>query len=192
MLLSLSGRFACKGSVHASLLLLRPCEHPKLALANKRSKIGQGQFGRSRSNFYGGRLGHPKHRLAWRYRKYAPDIGTLAQLEAAARDGKLGRGVAAEPSPALGVAKDEGRSPARGAGREVHREPAKPGVSQAGLPVRGVTIATAVWLGDEVDGGRLGGGVTLRLSLRTLSYTPERWSQFWSKVDRWGFRSPPE
>jgi hypothetical protein len=25
------------------------------------------------------------------------------------------------------------------------------------------------------------------LSLRALSDTPERWSQFWSKVDRWGF-----
>jgi len=28
--------------------------------------------------------------LAWRYRKYAPDIGTLAELEAAARDAKRG------------------------------------------------------------------------------------------------------
>jgi len=25
------------------------------------------------------------------------------------------------------------------------------------------------------------------LSLRTLSYPPERWSQFWSKVDQWGY-----
>jgi hypothetical protein len=31
------------------------------------------------------------------------------------------------------------------------------------------------------------GGAAVVLSLRTLSYTPERWSQFWSKVDRWGF-----
>jgi hypothetical protein len=30
-------------------------------------------------------------------------------------------------------------------------------------------------------------GATVVLSLRALSYTPERWSQFWSKVDRWGF-----
>ena len=30
-------------------------------------------------------------------------------------------------------------------------------------------------------------GSTVVLSLRTLSYTPERWGQFWSKVDRWGF-----
>lgn len=30
-------------------------------------------------------------------------------------------------------------------------------------------------------------GAAVVLSLRALSYTPERWSQFWSKVDRWGF-----
>ena len=31
------------------------------------------------------------------------------------------------------------------------------------------------------------GGAAAVLSLRCLSYTPERWSQFWSKIDRWGF-----
>jgi hypothetical protein len=31
------------------------------------------------------------------------------------------------------------------------------------------------------------GGAAVVLSLRALSYTPERWSQFWAKVDRWGF-----
>src|SRR3954468_13410990 len=31
------------------------------------------------------------------------------------------------------------------------------------------------------------GGAAVVLSLRALSYTPERWNQFWSKVDRWGF-----
>src|SRR5512135_1656670 len=30
-------------------------------------------------------------------------------------------------------------------------------------------------------------GAAVVLSLRALSYTPERWSQFWSKMDRWGF-----
>ena len=30
-------------------------------------------------------------------------------------------------------------------------------------------------------------GAAVVLSLRALSYTTERWSQFWSKVDRWGF-----
>ena len=30
-------------------------------------------------------------------------------------------------------------------------------------------------------------GAAVVLSLRALSHTPERWSQFWSKVDRWGF-----
>jgi len=35
--------------------------------------------------------------LAWRYRKYAPDIGTLAQLEAEARDAK--RGLWSQPNP---------------------------------------------------------------------------------------------
>ena len=52
--------------------------------------------------------------LAWRYRKYAPDIGTLAELEAAARDAKRGLWSQPNPAPALGVAKDQGRSPARG------------------------------------------------------------------------------
>ena len=35
--------------------------------------------------------------LAWRYGKYAPDIGTLAELEAAARDAK--RGLWSQPNP---------------------------------------------------------------------------------------------
>jgi hypothetical protein len=30
-------------------------------------------------------------------------------------------------------------------------------------------------------------GAAVVLSLRALSYTPERWDQFWEKVDRWGF-----
>lgn len=30
-------------------------------------------------------------------------------------------------------------------------------------------------------------GASVVLSLRALSYTPGRWDQFWSKVDRWGF-----
>jgi hypothetical protein len=30
-------------------------------------------------------------------------------------------------------------------------------------------------------------GAAVVLSLRALSYTPERWGQFWSKVGRWGF-----
>ena len=36
--------------------------------------------------------------LSWWYRKYAPDIGTLAELEAAARDAKRGRGRSRTPS----------------------------------------------------------------------------------------------
>ena len=31
------------------------------------------------------------------------------------------------------------------------------------------------------------GGAAVVLSPRALSYTTERWNQFWSKVDRWGF-----
>jgi hypothetical protein len=30
-------------------------------------------------------------------------------------------------------------------------------------------------------------GAAAVLSLRTLSYTPERWQQFWTKIDRYGF-----
>ena len=30
-------------------------------------------------------------------------------------------------------------------------------------------------------------GASVVLSPRALSYTPERWARFWSKVDRWGF-----
>ncbi len=32
-----------------------------------------------------------------------------------------------------------------------------------------------------------GPGAAAVLSLRCLSHTPERWDQFWAKVDRWGF-----
>ena len=31
------------------------------------------------------------------------------------------------------------------------------------------------------------GGAAAVLSLRCLTHTPERWEQFWSKVERWGF-----
>jgi hypothetical protein len=31
------------------------------------------------------------------------------------------------------------------------------------------------------------GGAAVVLRLRALSYTPGRWDEFWSKVDRWGF-----
>ena len=30
-------------------------------------------------------------------------------------------------------------------------------------------------------------GAAAVLSLRCVTYTPERWEQFWSKVDRYGF-----
>jgi hypothetical protein len=30
-------------------------------------------------------------------------------------------------------------------------------------------------------------GSAVVLSLRALTYTPERWDQFWWKVDRWGY-----
>ena len=30
-------------------------------------------------------------------------------------------------------------------------------------------------------------GAAAVLSLRCLSHTPERWDQFWAKIDRWGF-----
>jgi hypothetical protein len=31
------------------------------------------------------------------------------------------------------------------------------------------------------------GGAAVVFSLRLLSYTPERWDEFWSKLDRCGF-----
>ena len=31
-------------------------------------------------------------------------------------------------------------------------------------------------------------GAAVVLSLRTLSYTAERWEQFWAKLDRYGFQ----
>jgi len=102
--------------------------------------------------------------LAWRYRKYAPDIGTLAQLEAAARDAKRGLW-SAEPPPALGVAKDQGRSPARG----VHREPANPRLSQAGVPERGLHLpgqSHAVQLGRRGGEGRVPRGKGLSSSVK--------------------------
>ena len=47
-----------------------------------------------------------------------------------------------------------------------------------------------VWRVDpfpSADGDAAPHAAAVVLSLRALSYTPERWGQFWSKVDRWGF-----
>ena len=39
-------------------------------------------------------------------------------------------------------------------------------------------------LGDEEEEERFGGGVE---PAGRCTYTPERWDQFWWKVDRWGY-----
>jgi hypothetical protein len=67
------------------------------------------------------------------------------------------------------------------AGRVAANEPIGSGVTEAACKV----IVKQRLCGSGMQWTEEGSAVVL--SLRALSYTPERWSQFWSKVDRWGF-----
>jgi hypothetical protein len=67
------------------------------------------------------------------------------------------------------------------AGRVAANEPIGSGVTEAACKV----IVKQRLCGSGMKWTE--GGSAVVLSLRALSYTPERWGQFWSKVDRWGF-----
>jgi hypothetical protein len=67
------------------------------------------------------------------------------------------------------------------AGRVVANEPIGSGVTEAACKV----IVKQRLCGSGMKWSE--GGAAVVLSLRTLSYTPGRWDEFWSKVDRWGF-----
>ena len=67
------------------------------------------------------------------------------------------------------------------AGRVAASEPIGSGVTEAACEV----IVKQRLCGSGMKWRE--GGAAVVLSLRTLSYTPGRWDEFWSKVDRWGF-----
>jgi hypothetical protein len=67
------------------------------------------------------------------------------------------------------------------ASRVTAHEPIGSGVTEAACKV----IVKQRLCGSGMKWSENGSAVVL--SLRALSYTPERWDQFWSKVDRWGF-----
>lgn len=67
------------------------------------------------------------------------------------------------------------------AGRVAANEPIGSGVTEAACKV----IVKQRLCGSGMKWTEEGSAVVL--SLRALSYTPERWGQFWSKVDRWGY-----
>jgi hypothetical protein len=67
------------------------------------------------------------------------------------------------------------------AARVAANEPIGSGVTEAACKV----IVKQRLCGSGMKWAEEGSAVVL--SLRTLSYTPDRWQQFWSKVDRWGF-----
>jgi hypothetical protein len=67
------------------------------------------------------------------------------------------------------------------AGRVAANEPIGSGVTEAACKV----IVKQRLCGSGMKWTGCGSAVVL--SLRALSYTPERWGQFWSKVDRWGY-----
>jgi hypothetical protein len=66
-------------------------------------------------------------------------------------------------------------------GRVAANEPIGSGVTEAACKV----IVKQRLCGSGMKWAEEGAAVVL--SLRALSHTPERWDQFWSKVDRWGF-----
>ena len=66
------------------------------------------------------------------------------------------------------------------AGRVAANEPIGSGVTEAACKV----IVKQRLCGSGMKWTE--GGAAVVLSLRALSYTPGRWDEFWSKVDRWG------
>lgn len=67
------------------------------------------------------------------------------------------------------------------AGRVAANEPIGSSVTEAACEV----IVKQRFCGSGMKWTEDGSAVVL--SVRALSYTPERWSRFWSKIDRWGY-----
>jgi hypothetical protein len=132
--------------------------------------------------------GHPRTREAWledacHRLKHDPDGAewVLKRLRSLARERPWAKGDEDVQRAITYFANQSGAGRMNYAGRVEANEPIGSGVTEAACKV----IVKQRLCGSGMKWTEEGSAVVL--SLRSLSYTPERWGQFWSKVDRWGF-----
>jgi hypothetical protein len=132
--------------------------------------------------------GHPRTKEAWleeACHRLKHDVGgagwVLKQLRRLARERPWAKGDEDVQRAITYFANQSGAGRMDYAGRVAANEPIGSGVTEAACKVivkQRLCGSGMKWTED---------GAAVVLSLRTLSYTPERWDEFWSKVDRWGF-----
>jgi hypothetical protein len=132
--------------------------------------------------------GHPQVRKAWldeacRRLKHEPGGAewVLKRLRSLARERPWAKGDEDVQKAITYFANQSGAGRMDYAARVEANEPIGSGVTEAACKVivkQRLCGSGMKWTED---------GAAVVLSLRTLSYTPERWEQFWAKVDRWGF-----
>src|SRR3954469_14237361 len=132
--------------------------------------------------------GHPRTKEAWledACHRLKHDPGgaewVLKQLRRLARERPWAKGDEDVQRAITYLANQSGAGRMDYAGRVAANEPIGSGVTEAACKV----IVKQRLCGSGMKWTE--GGSAVVLSLRALSYTPERWGQFWSKVDRWGF-----
>jgi hypothetical protein len=132
--------------------------------------------------------GHPRTKEAWLEEachrlKHEPGGAewVLKQLRRLARERPWAKDDEAVQRAITSFANQSGMGRMDYASRVAVNEPIGSGVTEAACKV----IVKQRLCGSGMKWSE--GGAAVVLSLRTLSYTPERWDQFWSKVDRWGF-----
>jgi hypothetical protein len=132
--------------------------------------------------------GHPRIREAWlddacHRLKHEPDGAdwVLKRLRSLARERPWAKADEDVQRAITYFANQSGAGRMDYASRVAANEPIGSGVTEAACKV----IVKQRLCGSGMKWTQEGSAVVL--SLRALSYTPERWSQFWSKVDRWGF-----
>jgi hypothetical protein len=132
--------------------------------------------------------GHPRTKEAWLEEachrlKHEPGGAewVLKQLRRLARERPWAKGHEDVQGAITYFANQSGAGRMDYAARVAVNEPIGSGVTEAACKV----IVKQRLCGSGMKWTE--GGSAVVLSLRTLSYTTERWSQFWSKVDRWGF-----
>jgi hypothetical protein len=132
--------------------------------------------------------GHPRTREAWlddacHRLKHEPDGAewVLKRLRTLARERPWAKADEDVQRAITYFANQSGAGRMDYAGRVAANEPIGSGVTEAACKV----IVKQRLCGSGMKWTKDGSAVVL--SLRALSYTPQRWGQFWSKVDRWGY-----
>lgn len=132
--------------------------------------------------------GHPQDRKAWlddacHRLKHEPDGAdwVLKRLRSLTRERPWAKGDEDVERAITYFANQSGAGRMAYASRVKANEPIGSGVTEAACKV----IVKQRLCGSGMKWTEEGAAVVL--SLRALSYTPERWSQFWAKIDRWGF-----